>query len=78
MKILNQLQNSDIGSYEHFETDLNSIAILPLEVYLELEKGKIKEIEEPKSESSEDNAISDTKSKEQKDKKEKEKNLLKE
>jgi hypothetical protein len=38
--MLNQLQNSDIGSYEHFETDLNSIAILPLEVYLELEKAR--------------------------------------
>jgi hypothetical protein len=31
METLNQLQNSDIGSYDHFETDMNSIAILPLE-----------------------------------------------
>jgi hypothetical protein len=61
METLNQLQNSDIGSYDHFETDLNSIAILPLEVYLELEKiRKNKEIEEVKSEnsSSDENSFS--------------------
>lgn len=51
LELLNQLQNSDIGSYEHFETDLNSIAILPLEVYLELEKKrKSKELDEQKQE----------------------------
>jgi hypothetical protein len=51
--MLNQLQNSDIGSYDHFETDLNSVAILPLQTYLELEKNrKTKEIEENKSDSS--------------------------
>lgn len=51
--MLNQLQNSDIGSYDHFEIDLNSIAILPLHTYLELEKNrKTREIEENKSDSS--------------------------
>lgn len=53
VEMLNQLQNSDIGSYDHFETDMNSIAILPLEVYLELEKQrKAKDPEENKSGSS--------------------------
>lgn len=32
------MQNSDIGSYDHFEVDLNKIAVLNLEVYLEIEK----------------------------------------
>jgi hypothetical protein len=49
--MLNQLQNSDIGTFDHFQTDLNAIAILPLEVYLELEKkNKEKENEENKAE----------------------------
>jgi len=35
-EILNQLQNSEIGSYEHFEMIFPPI--LPLELYLKLEK----------------------------------------
>lgn len=34
--MLNQLQNSEIGSYEHFEQ--NYPAVLPLDLYLKLEK----------------------------------------
>jgi hypothetical protein len=34
--VLNQLQNSEIGSYEHFET--NYPVVLPLDLYLRLEK----------------------------------------
>ena len=37
---LNQLQNSDIGSYEHFLIDYNNIAVLNLETYLEIENFK--------------------------------------
>lgn len=80
MAMLNQLQNSDIGSYDHFETDLNSIAILPLEVYLELEKKrKSKENEESKSDymGYEKEDIGSKSSKASKTK-QKEKNLLKE
>lgn len=66
MNMLNQLQNSDIGSYEHFETDLNSIAILPLEVYLELEKKRNSiENDESKSDRSakEEGTVKNSKSK---------------
>lgn len=35
-EVLNQLQNSEIGSYEHFE--VNYPAVLPLDLYLRLEK----------------------------------------
>ena len=35
-EVLNQLQNSEIGSYEHFE--VNYPAVLPLDLYLKLEK----------------------------------------
>jgi hypothetical protein len=65
MEMLNQLQNSDIGTYDHFETDLNSIAILPLEVYLELEKKrKSKDIEESKSDRSGSEDVNKTRQKE--------------
>ena len=37
---LNQLQNSDIGSYEHFLIDYSNIAVLNLETYLEIENFK--------------------------------------
>lgn len=71
---LNQLQNSDIGSYDHFETDLNSIAILPLEVYLELEKKrKAREFEDAKA----DDLVGDDRSKRHKAK-QKELTLLRE
>ncbi len=36
MDVLNQLQNSEIGSYEHFE--MNYPPVLPLDLYLKLEK----------------------------------------
>lgn len=36
-EMLNQLQNSDIGSYEHFEVDMNLLAVLQLDTYLEME-----------------------------------------
>ena len=36
LDILFQLQNSEIGSYEHFEMQLPNI--LPLDLYLKLEK----------------------------------------
>lgn len=35
---MNQLQNSDIGCYDHFEVDLNKIAVLHLDLYLQIEK----------------------------------------
>jgi hypothetical protein len=35
-EVLNQLQNSEIGSYEHFEQHFPSV--LPLETYLKLER----------------------------------------
>jgi hypothetical protein len=35
-EVLNQLQNSEIGSYEHFE--INYPPVLPLELYLKLER----------------------------------------
>lgn len=37
LDILNQLQNSEIGSYEHF-FDVSYPTVLPLDVYLKLEK----------------------------------------
>jgi hypothetical protein len=53
-EMLNQLQNSDIGSYEHFQVDMNKLAVLSLNTYLEMEnywKGKQKEEDEkPKQE----------------------------
>jgi hypothetical protein len=73
--MLNQLQNSDIGTFEHFETDLNAIAILPLEVYLELErKNKEKENEENKD----DELIGKKENSKASKNKQKEKKLLKE
>ena len=36
-EMLNQLQNSDIGSYEHFQFDMNKLAILTINTYLEME-----------------------------------------
>ena len=36
LEVLNQLQNSEIGSYEHFE--INFPSVLPLDLYLKLEK----------------------------------------
>lgn len=36
-EMLNQLQNSDIGSYEHFDVDMNLLSILQLDTYLEME-----------------------------------------
>lgn len=40
LEILNQLQTSEIGSYDHFETaqDLNTNPILPIDLYLEIER----------------------------------------
>ena len=35
-EVLNQLQNSEIGSYDHFEQHYPSV--LPLETYLKLER----------------------------------------
>lgn len=35
-EVLNQLQNSEIGSYEHFE--MHFPPVLPLETYLRLER----------------------------------------
>jgi hypothetical protein len=37
---LNQLQTSEIGSYEHFETamDIASHPILPVDLYLDIER----------------------------------------
>ncbi len=35
-EVLNQLQNSEIGSYEHFDTTFPPV--LPLETYLRLER----------------------------------------
>lgn len=35
-EVLNQLQNSEIGSYEHFEP--NYPVVLPLDLYLRLER----------------------------------------
>jgi hypothetical protein len=37
-EMLNQLQNSDIGSYEHFQVDMGKLAVLSLNTYLEMEK----------------------------------------
>jgi hypothetical protein len=36
LDVLNQLQNSEIGSYEHF--DVTYPTVLPLDMYLKLEK----------------------------------------
>ena len=36
LDVLNQLQNSEIGSYEHF--DVSYPPVLPLDLYLKLEK----------------------------------------
>ena len=48
--MLNQLQNSDIGCYEHFEFDYNFYAVLQVDAYLEMENyRKIQEIEEEKA-----------------------------
>lgn len=40
LELLNMLQTSEIGSYEHFETamDLNSYPILPIDLYLDIER----------------------------------------
>ena len=40
LETLNQLQTSEIGSYDHFETaqDLNTNPILPIDLYLEIER----------------------------------------
>jgi len=35
-EVLNQLQNSEIGSYQHFEQHF--LPVLPLETYLKLER----------------------------------------
>jgi hypothetical protein len=37
---LNQLQTSEIGSYEHFETTMDPSAnpILPIDLYLDIER----------------------------------------
>lgn len=46
---LNLLQNSDIGSYEHFQVDMGKLSVLQLDSYLEMEnywKQKEKEEEE--------------------------------
>lgn len=49
--MLNLLQNSDIGSYEHFEVDMNEISVLQIEDYLEMENYiKLQEKEEAKTE----------------------------
>ena len=48
LEILNQLQNSKIGSYEHFEA--NYPAILPLDLYLKLEKRRKKKEKEKNEE----------------------------
>jgi hypothetical protein len=38
--VLNQLQTSEIGSYEHFETamDITGYPILPVDLYLDIER----------------------------------------
>ena len=62
---LNQLQNSDIGSYEHFDIDYAAIAVLNLEAYLEIENYKKRllleddksSINSPKTISSEDDFV---------------------
>jgi hypothetical protein len=38
--VLNQLQTSEIGSYEHFETamDIAAFPILPVDLYLDIER----------------------------------------
>lgn len=38
--VLNQLQTSEIGSYEHFETamDITGFPILPVDLYLDIER----------------------------------------
>lgn len=40
LDLLNMLQTSEIGSYDHFETamDLNSFPILPIDLYLDIER----------------------------------------
>lgn len=40
LDVLNQLQTSEIGSYEHFETamDIASHPILPVDLYLDIER----------------------------------------
>lgn len=40
LDLLNQLQTSEIGSYEHFETamDVNAHPILPVDLYLDIER----------------------------------------
>ena len=40
LDLLNQLQTSEIGSYEHFETamDMNGNPILPVDLYLDIER----------------------------------------
>lgn len=37
-KTLSDLQNCDLGSYDHFEPDLSKLSVLKLDVYLDLEK----------------------------------------
>ena len=40
LELLNHLQTSEIGSYEHFETaiDQTLFPILPIDLYLDLER----------------------------------------
>jgi hypothetical protein len=48
--VLNQLQNSEIGSYDHFETNYPSV--LPLDLYLKLEKRRKENREKDKESAS--------------------------
>jgi hypothetical protein len=49
-EVLNQLQNSEIGSYDHFETNYPSV--LPLDLYLKLEKRRKENREKDKESAS--------------------------
>ena len=62
-EVLNQLQNSDIGSYEHFDVDMNLLSVLQLDTYLEMENyWKKQEKEEDKvQELDQDSKLSEVK-----------------
>lgn len=48
-EVLNQLQNSDIGSYEHFEIDYGKIAIMKDNTFIDVEAYKNKIIDDEES-----------------------------
>ena len=53
LESLSQLQNSEIGSYEHFEADYSQASVFNLNMYLDIEK-KRKEEREKKLEEEKD------------------------